>query len=76
MSLTELEINAPAHIVSVKAGGNMRRRLFDLGFAPGSEVICTGKSLFGNPRAYLIKGSIIALRRSESDKIYIEKSLG
>lgn len=41
-------------------------RLSDIGLTKGSQVVCTMKSPLGDPSAYLIKGSIIALRMNDA----------
>lgn len=53
--------------------GSMRRRLMDLGFAKGSEAACIGVAPLGDPRAYLIKETVIALREEDSDLIKVVK---
>ena len=58
-------------IVELKNKGDMRRRLIDLGFSAGSLVSCVGIAPLGEPKAYLIKGSIIALREDDSKKIIV-----
>ena len=50
----------------------MKRRLFDLGFAPGSSVQCVGVAAFGDPKAYLVKNTVIALRCEDSEKICVK----
>lgn len=54
------------------ADAPMRRRLYDLGFIPGAIVKCIMKSPLGDPRAYLVAGSVIALRRCDADKLITE----
>ena len=46
------------------ATGAMRRRMLDIGLAPGTEVECLGRSPAGDPSAYLIRGAVIAIRAS------------
>lgn len=46
-----------------------RRRLYDLGFVPGTKAECIGISPFGNPKAYLIRGAVIALRNEDAENI-------
>jgi len=53
--------------------GPLRARLMDLGFSPGAEVTCLFSAPSGDPRAYMIKNSVIALRSSDADKIYLEE---
>ena len=61
-----------ARICELKNIGTMRRRLIDLGFAKGSEVCCIGVAPLGDPKAYLIKGAVIALREEDSNKISVD----
>jgi ferrous iron transport protein A len=72
MKLTELAVGKSGVITSVAGGGMQRRRLLDLGFIPGSRVENVRCSPTGNPTAYLIKGTLIALRREESDMLFVK----
>lgn len=51
----------------------LKRRLLDLGFVPGGEVKVGKRSPLGDPTAYRVCGTTIALRKEESDYIYGEK---
>ncbi|AGT31796.1 iron transporter FeoA [Geobacillus genomosp. 3] len=51
----------------------LKRRLLDLGFVPGGEVEIGQKSPLGDPTAYHVCGTTVALRKEESDNIYGEK---
>ena len=51
----------------------LRRRLLDLGFVPGGEVMAGQRSPLGDPTAYHVCGTTIALRKEESSYIYGEK---
>lgn len=46
-------------------------RLLEIGFTPGQEVTIVAKSPFKDPLAVSIRGTIIALRRSEAECIKI-----
>lgn len=52
--------------------GGMRRRLLDLGFVPGNEVDVVQRSPLGDPIAYRVSNTMIALRREESSLIFGE----
>ncbi|NLF34713.1 MAG: ferrous iron transport protein A [Clostridiales bacterium] len=41
-------------------------RLLDIGLIQGTRVTCVGKSPFGDPAAYLIRGAVIALRAADA----------
>jgi ferrous iron transport protein A len=70
--LSELQRGEKARIVSVNLNGLTRRRLFDLGFIPGTIVSVVFASPLGDPVAYLVRDTLIALRKDESDKIEVE----
>ena len=73
IKLSSLKIGESGIIDSLENRGMMRRRLIDLGFAKGSETACVGVAPLGDPKAYLIKGTVIALREEDSSKINVEK---
>ena len=49
----------------------MRRRLLDIGMIPGTEIFCAGRSPFGDPSAYLVRGKLIAIRKKDAKRIVI-----
>ncbi len=49
-----------------------RRRLMDLGFIPGTEVKANLKGTHGDPTAYRVRGTLIALREDQTHLIEIE----
>ena len=53
------------------ATGAMRRRMLDIGLAPGTEVECLGRSPAGDPSAYLIRGAVIAIRASDGRDVLL-----
>lgn len=75
-TLAELPTYTEGCITAMNIDGEMRRRLMDLGFSSGNTVIPLFKSPFGDPVAYYIMGSIVALRNDEADKIRIDTHEG
>lgn len=64
----------PGEVVTVKellTHGSMRRRLIDIGLTENTEVRCVGRSPFGDPSAYMIRGAVIAIRREDSGSILV-----
>jgi DtxR family Mn-dependent transcriptional regulator len=51
--------------------GAERRRFLDLGILPGTQIEAALASPSGNPIAYRIRGSLIALRHDQADHIQI-----
>lgn len=72
-TLFDIKTGESALIDSINITGDIRRRLFDLGFVKKSLVRCVGASPSGDPAAYLIRGAVIALRNDESRKIMVRK---
>lgn len=72
-SLKENEIAKIAGI-SKECRGDNRRRLLDLGFVKGTEISIDLLSPLRNPKAYLVKGTSIALRNDQASKILIQKA--
>lgn len=70
--LSELTAGKTAIIKEISINGQNRRRFFDLGFIPGTKVSIAFGSPLGDPTAYNIRGTVIALRREEAENISIE----
>lgn len=70
--LSELRKGEKAMIVKLNLNGLTRRRLFDLGFIPGTVIQVVFESPLGDPVAYLVRDTLIALRKEESEKIEVE----
>lgn len=53
--------------------GAERTRLLDLGFVPGSRIERAFASPLGNPVAFYLRGTTVALRREQADQVYLKK---
>ena len=69
MTLDKLEPGQAGIILELNTVGGMRRRLMDLGFSAGEHVECVLKSPPGDPRAYLVRGTVTALRGKDAAEI-------
>ncbi|MCH7827563.1 MAG: ferrous iron transport protein A [Bacteroidetes bacterium] len=47
------------------------KRLLEVGFTPGQEIELVNKSVFNDPIAISLRGTVIALRKSDADCIII-----
>ena len=52
--------------------GAERRRLLDLGVVPGTAITREMESPFGSPSAFRIRGTLVALRRRQTDRVLID----
>lgn len=71
-TLADLRVGEGARLRRVGINGFARRRLFDLGFTPGARVACAFPAAFGEPRAYRVRGTLIALRPEQARRIEVE----
>lgn len=70
-SLKDTKIGQIVKVKSLLSSGSIRRRLQDIGLIEGTDVECLLKSPAGDPVAFLIRGSVIALRSEDSSNILI-----
>lgn len=73
--MTTLDMIPPGCICKVSAhlaAGTLHRRFSDLGIICGTEIQTILQSPCGDPRAYLIRGAVIALRNADASKIAVE----
>ncbi|MGI5911470.1 MAG: FeoA family protein [Syntrophomonadaceae bacterium] len=72
LSLADIPTGETVRIVNIFTAGTNRRRLLDLGLVPGSIVEIIRRSPAGNPTAYFIKGTLIALRNEDAAEIIVD----
>ena len=70
-SLFDLNVGQNCKIIKIFVDDLLKRRLIDIGLTPESEVCCVGQSPLGDPKAYLIQGAVIALRREICENIIV-----
>jgi DtxR family Mn-dependent transcriptional regulator len=74
MPLSVLPDGARAEVVALDEAcqGFTRRRLLDLGMTPGARLFPEMRNFAGDPRAYRLRGTLIALRRDQAEKIWVK----
>lgn len=71
-SLKNLRSGESCIIEKILTVGSMRRRFMDIGLLEGTRVECVGTSPCGDPKAFLIRGAVIAIREEDCAKILIK----
>jgi DtxR family Mn-dependent transcriptional regulator len=73
LPLSEVEHNQRAEIVLLDHAvqGFTRRRFLDLGLTPGTRVYPELQNSFGDPRGYRVRGTLIALRKEQAEKVLV-----
>ena len=59
-------------IKSVNAGGELGRRIRDMGLVPGTEIKVQGRAPLYDPVALRVMGATLTLRNNEADYIEVE----
>ena len=72
--LAELAQGRRAQIVALddSVQGFTRRRFLDLGLTPGTAIHPELANFFGEPRAYRVRGTMIALRNDQASQIWVK----
>ncbi len=68
-----LKIGEVGTVRKIALTGSLRRRLQDIGVIPGTKIRCVGISPLGDPKAYRIRGAVIALRGDDCREILVER---
>lgn len=71
MNLSAVRQGMTVSVTKLLADGSIRRRLLDIGLIEGTQVRCLYSSPSGDPTAYLVRGTVVALRREDSQHIRV-----
>ena len=72
MNIRNMQVNQEGTIASVKVGGELGRRIRDMGLVPGAQIKIQGRAPLYDPVALRIKGFTLTLRNNEADHIEVE----
>jgi DtxR family Mn-dependent transcriptional regulator len=72
--LSSLNTGEEAEVTGISRAcrGPQRRRLMDLGIVPGTLISMAMTSAGGDPRAYYVRGAMIALRDDQAEFIHVK----
>ena len=73
MTLDQLKMGRAATVTKIFSTNAERRRLLDLGILPGTPIENVMSSPLGDPVAYRVRNSVVALRREQARLIEIEE---
>ena len=74
LKLSELQVGESGTVRRIDTKGMMRRRFLDIGLIESTYVECVGESPSGNPKAYLVRGAVIAIRKEDAQSIIVGRS--
>ena len=71
MKLSDLHSGQEGMILSILTSEETKKRLQSFGIVERTRIECLQKSPFGDPTAYFVRGSVVALRKRYASKIEI-----
>lgn len=73
-TLDKLNLNTIGIVDSIECSDNIKNRLLDLGIIKGTQIIPIFRSVFNNPTAYKVRGSVLAIRDEDAKSIKLLNS--
>ncbi|MCD8026598.1 MAG: ferrous iron transport protein A [Clostridiales bacterium] len=70
-TLNNLPLNKRVSVKKIICGEAIKNRIFDLGILENTIITPLFKSPFGDPKAYLVKNAVIALRNKDCENIIV-----
>jgi len=70
--LRNMKKNQSGTITAIRVGGELGRRIRDMGIVPGTRITIQGRAPLYDPVAIRIMGGTLSLRNSEADHIEVE----
>jgi len=72
ISMRKMQDNQSGTISAVKVGGELGRRIRDMGLVPGAAIKIQGRAPLYDPVALRVMGFTLTLRNNEADHIEVE----
>ncbi len=76
IKLSEIAPSDKVIVYKNNINSDSKRYLESLGIRSGNEIVCLYYAMFGDPIAFLVDNSIIAIRKSDCDNIIVLKDDG
>ena len=73
MTLSDIKNGGQFKILKLKATGEIKKRLIDMGFIRGAQGQVLREALLKDPIELQLKGFKVSLRRAEARKIMVEE---
>jgi ferrous iron transport protein A len=73
MTIADLKTGDKAIITKVDWNHPSSYRILEYGFTPGQNIEIINKSIFNDPIAVLLRGTLIAIRKNDAVCIVVER---
>jgi ferrous iron transport protein A len=72
-TLAQLPLGTSGRVVRIVGSDQISARLLEMGLTPGVDVQVLGSAPLGDPIELALRGYRLSVRRSEADRVEIEK---
>lgn len=72
IGLREMKENQTGTITAIRAGGELGRRIRDMGLITGSQITLCGRAPLRDPVAIRVLNTTLTLRNNEADYISVQ----
>lgn len=72
INLRQMKKQQTGTITAVKVGGELGRRIREMGLVPGTTITIQGRAPLNDPVAIRVLGGTLTLRNSEADYILVD----
>ncbi|WP_163339632.1 FeoA family protein [Desulfopila sp. IMCC35008] len=72
VELREMQENHTGTIAAIRAGGELGRRIRDMGIITGSQITVCGRAPLKDPVAFRVLHTTLTLRNNEADYISVQ----
>ncbi|MBN2539342.1 MAG: ferrous iron transport protein A [Deltaproteobacteria bacterium] len=72
LTIREMQKDQSGVVSAVRVGGELGRRIRDMGLVPGTTIKIQGRAPLYDPVALRVKGFTLTLRDNEADHIEVE----
>ena len=76
ISLRQFQPGDAGSVVKITGNGLIRRRLFDMGITPGTQIRVRKVAPLGDPVEITLRGYELSLRKSEAELIEMKREGG
>ena len=70
--MRQMKVNQSGIVTAIKVGGELGRRIRDMGLLPGTEIRVQGRAPLYDPVALRLMDFTLTLRNSEADYIEVK----
>ncbi len=72
VNLRQMAVNQSGTITAVRVGGELGRRIREMGLVPGTEITVKQRAPLNDPVALRVMGGTLTLRNREADHITVD----